>query len=603
MLFLRRAASACQIHSRRAPDSKLFKWGELMKLFASTILLFLLVANTAAASPGPPAAEEMSASSDAAPGPREMRQELDQTQQILREQSEMLRAMRQEIERQGREIDSLRQRMPQESLTLAPGDAAEGAARLQSAVLTMRAPVAHALVQTTAVTTKLNGTEQNGTDTGELFFRIGNATFTPSGWIDFTGYLRTADVGSGLGTNFQSIPFSNTPQGGLSETRLTAQSSRLAIRVDESVGETKAYGYAEADFNGFLAGNGNVSTNSDSLRMRVFYLNLARGKWEVLGGQAWSLLTPTRKALSPFLADLFNTFHLDTNYQLGLTYARQTQLRFVYHPTAHWAAGLSIENPQQFSGGGVAFPALFSNVETDINSSTGSGGATATPNLHPDVIAKTTWDHNVNGLYWHLGIAGLLTPTRIVTPASVTKGNSVTDTREGGGVVGDLNLEMFKGFHLISTAYWSDGGGRYIGGSGPGFVVLQHGSSTSPFNAALIHSGSGIGGFEWEIDKRTRIASYLSSAYFQRRFALDPSISTPTNIGYGFPGSANTNNRFISEASFASMTTIWQNKTYGALQIVTQSSYVNRAPWYVAPGQPKNAHVFMQFMNMRYILP
>ena len=369
------------------------------------------------------------------------------------------------------------------------------------------------------------------------------------------------------------------------------------------MGDTKSYGYAEADFNGYLPGNGYVSTNSDSLRLRVYYLNLTRGKWEVLGGQSWSLLTPTRKALSPFLSDIFNTFHLDTNYQLGLTYARQTQLRFVYHPSSQWAAGLSVENPEQFSGGGVAFPALFSTVETDIGSSSGSGGATSTPNMHPDVIAKVTWDRSLSGLNMHMGIAGLLTPTRIFTPASVTKADSITDAREGGGVAADMNLELLRGFHLISTAYWSDGGGRYIGGSGPGFVVLQNGSATAPFNAALIHAGSGIGGFEWAVDRRTTLASYVSAAYFERRFALDPGLTTPAYVGYGFPGSSNANNRIIGEASFASTSTLWQNKAYGALQVVTQTSYVNRAPWYVAPGQPRDAHVFMQFMNLRYVLP
>ena len=572
-----------------------------MKVLAFITVSLVLAAATAAASPGPAAGEENISASGALTS-AEIRQQFDQTQQILREQAQMMQAMRQEIDRQGREIETLRQRLPRERETLATVDGGEGAARLRSAVLSLREPAQNTLVRA-ALPSKPVAAAQELAPAGDLFFRIGNATFTPSGWVDFTAYLRTTDVGSGLGTSFQSIPYSNMPQGGLSETRLTAQSSRFAMRVDEAVGGTKAYGYAEADFNGYLPGNGYVSTNSNSLRMRVYFLDLARGKLEVLGGQGWSLLTPTRKALSPFLADLFNTFHLDTNYQLGLTYARQTQLRFVYHPTAHWAAGLSVENPEQFSGSGVTFPALFSSTETDINSSTGGGGANATPNLHPDVITKLTWDHDVNGLYWHMGIAGLLTASRIVTPASVTKTNSITDIREGGGAVFDMNLGLFKGFHLISTAYWSDGGGRYIGGTGPGFVVLQHGSATSPFNAALIHSGSGIGGFEWAIDRRTTIASYISGAYFQRRFALDPSVLTPTLVGYGFPGSANTNNRAIGEASFASTSTIWQNKTYGALQIVTQSSYVNRAPWYVAPGQPKNAHVFMQFMNLRYVLP
>ena len=571
-----------------------------MKVHACAAVLFLFTAKAFATTPEASLNDEESTASIS--GSAEIRQQLDQTQQILREQAEMLRAMRQELDRQGREIESLQQRINQEAPAAAPGDSGESAARLQTAVLSLREPARLALVRP-VIPARVRETLHPDVKAGLLSFHIGNATFTPSGWVDFTAYLRSTDVGSGIGTNFLSIPFSNTPQGGLSETRLTAQSSRFAFRVDEAVGDTKAYGYAEADFNGYLPGNGYVSTNNDSLRLRVYYLNLTRGKWEVLGGQSWSLLTPTRKALSPFLSDIFNTFHLDTNYQLGLTYARQTQLRFVYHPSSQWAAGLSVENPEQFSGGGVAFPALFSTAETDIGSTSGSGGATATPNMHPDVIAKVTWDRSLSGLNMHMGIAGLLTPTRIFTPASVTKADSITDAREGGGVAADMNLELLRGFHLISTAYWSDGGGRYIGGSGPGFVVLQNGSATAPFNAALIHAGSGIGGFEWAVDRRTTLASYVSAAYFERRFALDPGLTTPAYVGYGFPGSSNANNRIIGEASFASTSTLWQNKAYGALQVVTQTSYVNRAPWYVAPGQPRDAHVFMQFMNLRYVLP
>jgi hypothetical protein len=573
-----------------------------MKASISKAIVLLTIITAIAMAPQTRAAEEPGPAA-AASSSDEVKKALDSTRQLLTEQAQALLVMRQEIERQGREIEMLRAQTPQQKPVALTSDTTEGAARLQHAVLTMRSPVSETSAPPVADVARLKDTKPAGIQPAELYFRIGSATFTPSGWVDFTSYFRSTDVGSGLGTNFQSIPYNNTAQGGLSEMRLTAQSSRLGIRVDETIGATKAYGYAEADFNGYLPGNVYVSTNSNTFRMRVYYLNLARGKWEVLGGQGWSLLTPTRKALSPFLADLFNTFHLDTGYQLGLTYARQTQLRFVYHAKPYWALGLSIEEPQQFSGSAVTFPALFSNVETDINSSSGSGGATATPNLHPDIIAKTTWDHNVRGLYWHLGLAGLLTPTRIDTPASVTKSNMVRDTREGGGVVGNMNLELFKGFHFISTAYWSDGGGRYIGGTGPGFVALQHGTTKAPFNAALIHSGSGIGGFEWKLDRRTTISGYASAAYFQRRYALDPSLATPTYVGYGFPGSANSHNRILKEASFASTSTLWQNKLYGALQIVTQTSYVLRAPWYVAPGQPKNAHVFMEYMNLRYVIP
>jgi hypothetical protein len=581
----------------------------------------ILIEQSVLAAPGVNPAEQSGATSSAQ-APAEstqtsnptMQQALDQMRQMLREQDETLRLMRQQIEQQGKEIESLRQQRiaaPALAATPGSGDSAASATQLQSAVLALRgttpvaapAPAPAPAPGATSTPAAAPGSAPDQDESGDLFFRIGSATVTPNGWVDFTAYHRTTDVGSGLGTTFQSIPYNNTVLGGLSETRLTAQSSRIGFRVDENVARVHAYGYLEADFNGYLPGNAYVSTNSNTLRMRVYYLNLAAGKWEVLGGQGWSLLTPTRKALSPFLADLFNTFHLDTSYQAGLIYARQTQLRLVYHPTSMVAMGLSVENPEQYSGSAVTFPTLFSNTETDIASSSGSGGATATPNAAPDVIAKTTFDRYIHGLYWHIGAAGLMTWTRVFTPTSVTRGNSATDTREGGAGLGNIDLELFKGFYLLGQGYWSDGGGRYIGGMGPGFVVLQPGSATSPFNAALIHSGSAIGGFEWVVPRRTTLSGYYSGAYFQRRYGLDPDIKTPTYIGYGYPGSANSNNRAIEEASFASITTLWQSPGFGALQMVTQSSWVNREPWYIAPGAPKDAHVFMEFMNLRYVIP
>jgi hypothetical protein len=338
--------------------------------------------------------------------------------------------------------------------------------------------------------------------------------------------------------------------------------------------------------------------------MRTFYTNLAWGKWELLGGQAWSLLTPSRKSLTPYVTDLFISTNIDNSYQAGLTYARQAQVRMLYHATPSVVAGLSIENPEQFSGSAATFPTLFSNTETDINSGTSVGGGTATPNLHPDIVAKLAFDHPVFGLPWHVGIAGLLTPTHIITPATVTKTTASKDTREGAGITGEFNLQLAKKFRTIATGYWSNGGGRYIGGTGPAFVVLQNGATTAPFSAALIHSGSGIGGFEWAATKKTNVSALGSAIYFQRRYGVDPSVRTPISyVGYGFPGSANTNNRVIREYSLATDTTLWQNPQYGAIRLLTQTSYLWRAPWYVAPNNPKDAHAVLQFVSLRFVIP
>jgi hypothetical protein len=547
---------------------------------------------------------------------------LSQLQQLIRAQSAELAQQHQAIEEQKRELEAIRAELSAGRQPINPSgnpeeanSGSEATPGVQNAALALQSateqlavyhPTAPGYHLTTALlrSTILPQLDPTGLESSApLSLKIGRATFTPGGWVDFTSIYRTTDVGSGLGTSFQSIPYSNTVAGGLTESRLTAQSSRLSLKADESLGKDKIYGYVEADFNGALASNGFVSTNSDSFRLRVYYLNYTHRKLDVLGGQSWSLLTPNRKGISPFLADIYNTVHLDTNYQLGLTYARQTQLRAIYHFNDGLAFGLSLENPEQFSGSAVTFPSLFNIAETDVNSSTSVGGSTATPNRHPDLIAKIAADRVIGGRNYHVEAAGLLTASRVFTPASVTKAATATDAREGGGVAVSANLTVLPRFHLIFDSYWSDGGGRYLGGLGPGFVVAQRGTATSPFSVQLVHSGSGIGGFEWQASKSTLFSALYSGAYFQRVSSLDPSIKTPTLVGYGFTGSANSNNRAIQEGSFASVTTLWKSEQYGALQVVTQSSYVTRAPWFVAPSAPKDAHTFMEYANIRFVLP
>ena len=87
----------------------------------------------------------------------------------------------------------------------------------------------------------------------------------------------------------------------------------------------------------------------------------------------------------------------------------------------------------------------------------------------------------------------------------------------------------------------------------------------------------------------------------EKNTALD--ANGTTKIGYGFAGSPNTNNRAIQQATFDWISTFWQNPRHGALQAYTQYSYLTRAPWYVVPGTPRNAHLSMVYVGLRYVLP
>jgi hypothetical protein len=478
-----------------------------------------------------------------------------------------------------------------------------------------------------------------------LYFKIGGAEFYPLGFMDMTGIYRTTQLG-GIGTNFGSIAFNNSvPAGRISELRFSAQNSRIGLRTHAKFGEADVTGYLEADFLGFLPLNGNDTSNSDSLRMRLYWVNYKRGKFEMLAGQSWSFLTPNRAGLGALPGDLFYSQDVDTNYQLGLTWARQAGIRFILHPTNNWAIGLALENPQQTLPGSVVLPSISSTGKAlslaggyggqfDTNSGNTSNATAANnpnvPNLHPDVILKTSFDAKPGGRAVHFDVAGLLRTFKavnLIDPTS-TADNTLTSTIHGAGVAGTMNLELVKNFRLITTGFYSYGGGRYIASTaGPDVIVRPDGSLSG------IHSGSGIGGLEYQPNPRTVIYAYYSGAYFGQNVdrgvvgtaASTGGVGTCTvtgNFGYGnfgagtsvltsgtgtcpsAPGaSPNSANRYIYEPTFGLHYMLWRNPNYGDIRLMTQYSYVSRTPWYVAPGQPNTAHLSMVYVNLRYDIP
>lgn len=437
-----------------------------------------------------------------------------------------------------------------------------------------------------------------------LSFRIGNTDFTPGGFADFTAVFRTTNVGSGIGTGFGSIPYSNTVQGHLTENRLSAQNSRLTLKVHGVYGANDVTGYVEADFLGNDPANVFVTSNPHTNRMRLYWVDLKRGKWEFLGGQSWSFLTPNRVGVSPMPGDIFFSNNMDTNYQVGLTWSRAAQFRFIYHPTDHWAVGLALENPQQYVGAGeVIFPFAFNAA---LGSQFDAANNPSTPNLHPDLIPKVTYDTDFNGKHFHVEAVGLLTTvkTTIVPVGGITFHG---DTATGGGIGGGLNLEFVKGVHLVANGFYSYGGGRYIFGLGPQAVIVPVQTGPASFDAhpSLVHTGSGIVGIEAQLTKNNLLTAYYGGAYFQRNAFPDvtsPLLVKPI-IGFGGINSPNSANRALQEGTVGWIYTMWKNPQYGALQLITQASYITRAPWFVAAGAPKNAHAFMAWADVRYTLP
>jgi hypothetical protein len=424
-----------------------------------------------------------------------------------------------------------------------------------------------------------------------LQFKIGDATVQPIGFMDFTAEFKNENAGGSIGSSFGSVPFDNATTARLSEFRFSPQNSRFGFRVDANVMGAHIIGYNENDFLG-TSGTNNISVTNGAFvpRLRLFWVDIRRGQWEILGGQSWSMLTPNRKGLSPLPADIFYSQATDVNYIVGLTWTRQPGFRAIYHPTDKVAFGVALENPDQYIGGSSGGPSPV--LPSALSSLAGAQFDNATnvqtiPNLHPDIIAKLAFDP-VSQV--HFEIAGIERTFKDWNPNT-----NVYFTKVGGGGSFNGNFEIAKNFRLITNNYWSDGGGRYLFGQAPDLMVRSDGS-ISP-----IHAGGTIQGFETNAGKNTLLYAYWSGVYIGKDTGLD--ANGTSLIGYGYHGSANSQDRYIQEITFGFNQTIWKDAKWGAVNVMGQYAYIFREPWYVAANAPKSAHDNTVFLNLRYTLP
>jgi hypothetical protein len=429
--------------------------------------------------------------------------------------------------------------------------------------------------------------------------QIGNVSIMPVGFMDATLVWRNEDAGSGIGSSFGSVPFSNAVPGGkLSEFRFSPQNSRLGFRVD---GDWKGYrfiGYNEFDFLGTSGSNALGVTNGAFVpRLRLYWVDVRKGPLEILGGQSWSMLTPNRKGISALPGDLFYSQVMDVNYVLGLTWTRQPGFRLLLHaPKDVVTWGLSFEDPNQYIGGSSGGPqitlptALTGLAGTQLDNT--SSSYLSTPNVMPDIITKLAFDPSSRV---HFEVAGLVRDFKVYNSATgeATSGQTFSKVGAGGSING--NFEVFKNFRLITNNFWGDGGGRYVFGQAPDVIVRADGS-LSP-----IHEASMVQGFETNVTKKLMLWAYFGYIWVGQNTALD--VNGTTKIGYGFLGSSNSNNHMEREYTFGYTHTIWKDAKYGAISTIGQYEYLTRNPWYVALGALNHASDSTIYFDLRYTLP
>ena len=434
-----------------------------------------------------------------------------------------------------------------------------------------------------------------------LSFRIGGTDFTPGGFVDFENIFRSTNTGNVTATTFGAIPFSNTVARHLTEFRSTGQYSRYNLKISGKYGANNIVGYLEGDFNGNDAANVFVSSNPHTNRIRLYWLDLKRGSWEFLAGQSWGLETPNRKGLSPNPADLMLTIGEDANVHVGIPYTRAGLFRTVWHANDNFQWGVEVQNPQQYVGTGeVIFPFAFN---AQLGTQFDAGATPGAPNVFPDILTKMSWDSGKErGIHFELG--GIATSAKItVLPVGGTEFSS--HSKIGGGFMTGINVALAKNFRVMAHGMYGSGIGRYMIGSGPNAVgfPVQTGLTSFDADLSMVHSGSAIAGVETTAGK-SQFGFYYGGFYFQQNNFLDPTNPVPgRRAGFGGPNSPNAANRSIQEGTIDWTQTFWKNPQYGAVLMVTQASYLTRSPWFVAAGAPKNAHLGMGYLSIRYVLP
>ena len=313
----------------------------------------------------------------------------------------------------------------------------------------------------------------------------GPVTVTLGGFIATEGVYRSRNETTDIGSSFSGVPFSSSPYGHLSESRLTARQSRLSVMAQGDVdSDTHLTFYNEMDFLGAAQTANSNESNSYNLRIRNIYTTI---DWDSLGlqllaGQNWSLATANTHGITP-RNELVPTT-IDAQYVVGFIWARQPQIRITKNWNKEIWAAVSIENPATtFAGNLPTLPTGITNDTTRVGSGQFNSGNSLSFNHIPDVIGKLAWEPMIDGAQpLHVEVYGQYRDfyDRIYTAAvnglSFPASNQNAD-RAGGSVGGTITYTAIpKTLDLQITGATGSGIGRYGSGQLPDVTYRPDGT-------------------------------------------------------------------------------------------------------------------------------
>ena len=548
-----------------------------MRALAALVLSLLLTAGMAVAdTPKDPEPKPAKTAAPAKPGTakkaekpdsaiaaeiEQLRKEIQAQNQAIQAQREELQLLKEELAKRDRQTEEGREAARAANTRAAEPSgkaiaAVDSSTEVKSTTPTAKAAVsdfdASKEVLKTTATTVQAGT-QKAAEEGPNALKYKGITITPGGFVAAESVFRTRAVSGDINTPFTGIPYPGNALATVTENNFTARQSRLSLLAESKMGGAKVTGYYEADWLGTGVTSNNRQSNSYVFRQRVIYGQLAfEDGWSLTGGQQWSLATENRKGIQNRQEAIPLT--IDSQYQVGFTWARQYAIRVVKDFGGKLAFGVSLEGPQATIGGRGFSQVTTTTVGTASVTTTGnifinapgSGGgllnfvdtAGYSVNKAPDVIVKAAVDPG----YGHYEVLAIFSTFRNrVYPCGVVGSNSTdtnppaipstltcapdpanpnptpsslgafNDTVYGGGGGVSARLPLFpKKLDFAVKAVAGDGTGRYGSAQLPDLTFRPDGTPV------MIRTAHGLGELEFHPSPKLDVYVYYGAEYAMR---------------------------------------------------------------------------------------
>ncbi|TQL17203.1 hypothetical protein FBY58_0772 [Zymomonas mobilis] len=436
-------------------------------------------------------------------------------------------------------------------------------------------------------------------------FNLGPMTFILGGFIDASGLVSNRHIASGTFNSWKSMPFKNNPDYHTANTEASARYTRLSLLMRGTVSpHSTISGFVETDFGAGASTTNPYESSSYVIRLRQAYLAYDNNRYNfhVLGGQAWSLLTPNRVGITPRQESVAET--AEASILAGQTWARQWQVRVAKDWFNHrfWAA-ISIENPATLydttgftnSSGRITMP----NGSTTTITSNGVGltqPSAYSAEVSPDIIGKLAWDP----AWGHYEVVGIMhMPHDRVTSVDGT-GRNYTVLTGGGG--GSMILPLIpKKLELRLAGLVGRGIGHY------GAAILPDATLDSEGRPLPLWSMQATAGIMGHVTPRLDLYGYYGIQEAGRSYFTVNGVP----YGYGNPlynnSGCNTelssacvgSTKMVSEATIGGWWRFLKGH-YGTVQAGVQLAYSTREAWRGTGGSP-TTHMSELFLSLRYL--